>query len=255
MKYTLLIFVSIVLGSQAVPNSRIVGGFPITINDAPYQVSISAETNNGQHFCGGSIISRRWILTAAHCTINFEASELKIRIGSSFHATGGKQVAVKKYVNHPLYLSESFDYDYALIELKEDIELSDKVQIIALVEKDVEVQTGTPCMVSGWGLTKNELESRDKLRAVVVPIVDRKVCEMEYQSLVTDRMICAGVPEGGKNSCSMDSGGPLVRHNGNKMEQVGIVSWGTIDCKVAGYSGVYANVAIMRDWIKEVSGV
>lgn len=84
------------------------------------------------------------------------------------------------------------------------------------------------------------------MQSVEIPIVDRNECNEDYEGDITPDMICAGVPEGGKDSCQGDSGGPVVL-NGNL---VGIVSWGD-GCARAGYPGVYTNVAYFLDWINQ----
>jgi trypsin len=63
-------------------------------------------------------------------------------------------------------------------------------------------------------------------------------------------MICGGVPEGGKDACQGDSGGPLVVDG----DLVGIVSWG-LSCVLPDYPGVYSNVANLKDFITEQTGV
>ncbi|EJY58048.1 AAEL017520-PA [Aedes aegypti] len=95
-------------------------------------------------------------------------------------------------------------------------------------------------------------ESNDVLRAAYVPAVSQEECSDFYVIYVgvTDRMVCAGFKEGGKDACQGDSGGPLV--DGNTL--VGVVSWGK-GCAEAGYPGVYARVAAVRDWVSEVSGL
>lgn len=89
------------------------------------------------------------------------------------------------------------------------------------------------------------------LMRVSLPIVDRTMCRKRYRrDRVTDRMICAGYTQGGKDSCQGDSGGPLVAND----TLYGLVSWG-YDCAVPIYPGVYTNVANLRRWIKWISGV
>lgn len=96
------------------------------------------------------------------------------------------------------------------------------------------------------------MESRANLRAAVVPKANQQLCNTSYSRYggVTDRMICAGLQQGGKDACQGDSGGPLV----NKDTLVGVVSWG-YGCAVPNYPGVYSRVSSVRDWIKTVSGV
>lgn len=211
MLSTLLIIASVILANQAASlpklsaprfpiNGRIVGGIAMTIDEIPYQVSLQHGLG---HFCGGSIISNRWILSASHCVNNLQASRLKIRVGSSFRQTEGKLISVSNIISHPQYNNKTFDYDYALIELSEEIEFSKTVQSIGLPDQDEEIETGSKCLVSGWGDTKILAESREQLRAVVLPVVDRQKCQKQYESMneITPRMICAGFEKGGKDSC------------------------------------------------------
>ena len=111
------------------------------------------------------------------------------------------------------------------------------------------MEDGTLLGVSGWGNTKNPLESDDSLRHVVVPKVNQLECEAALKKWrnVTDRMICAGYKEGGKDSCQGDSGGPLSVNN----TLVGVVSWGD-GCAEPNLPGVYARVAAVVDWVNAI---
>ncbi|XP_055638095.1 trypsin-1-like [Toxorhynchites rutilus septentrionalis] len=222
---------------------RIVGGVRIDIAKAPYQVSLQYR---GRHICGGSIISKAWVLTAAHCTDGASGSDLTVRVGSSQHASGGKLFKVGSINQHQQFNRFTFDYDYAVLR----VQFEGNVRIIALPERYEHVKDGTVCMVSGWGTTQNVFESRDDLRAADVSIVNPTKCNDIYKYFggVTGRMICAEYP--GRDSCQGDSGGPLVANN----KLVGIVSWG-VGCAQPNYPGVYSKVAEARDWIRINTGV
>ncbi|EDS31647.1 trypsin 1 [Culex quinquefasciatus] len=216
---------------------RIVGGFEVDIKDVPYQVSLRSF---GSHICGGSIISKRWILTAAHCASSADRPKETIRVGSSEKGSGGQILKLKRIVQHPQYDGSIIDYDFSLLELAEELELDDSHTTIALPEQDEPVTDGAICRVSGWGNTQSSAQSNKFLRATDVPSVNQDKCSEAYSDF----------GEGGKDACQGDSGGPLV--SGGKL--VGVVSWG-YGCAVAGYPGVYSRVASVRDWIKEVSDV
>ncbi|EAT34029.1 AAEL013712-PA [Aedes aegypti] len=230
-------------------SGRIVGGFEVPVEEVPFQVSLSGVGSS--HFCGGSLLSERWVMTAGHCAASGQTN-LQVRIGSSQHASGGQLIKVKKVNRHPKYDEVTTDYDFALLELEETVTFSDSCAPVKLPQKDAPVNEGTCLQVSGWGNTQNPSESSEVLRAAYVPAVSQKECHKAYLSFggVTDRMVCAGFKEGGKDSCQGDSGGPLVHDN----TLVGVVSWG-YGCAQAGYPGVYARVASVRDWVKEVSGL
>ena len=228
---------------------RIVGGVEINIEDAPYQISLQKY---GSHICGGSIISEGFVLTAAHCTDGAVASSMSVRIGSSKYASGGVTIKVEKIIQHELYNKRNVDYDFSLLKLASEIEFDETKQPVELPELNEPVADGTSCFVSGWGNTQNAAESRAHLRAAFVPSVNQVDCNKAYVAFggVTDRMICAGYPEGGKDACQGDSGGPLVANG----KLVGVVSWG-YGCAKPGYPGVYSRVAVAREWISKNSGV
>ncbi|XP_053692371.1 trypsin-1-like [Sabethes cyaneus] len=230
-------------------NHRIVGGFEIDIADAPHQISLQSR---GSHICGGSIISSKWVLTAAHCTDGASASNLRVRVGSTKHASGGTVIAISRIVQHANYTSRTIDYDFSLLQLKKAIKLGNASRVIKLPEQNESVADGTLCEVTGWGNTQSINESRHSLRAAYVPSFNQQDCNRAYGLYggVTDRMLCAGFREGGKDACQGDSGGPLVANG----KLVGVVSWG-LGCAQPNYPGVYSRVAAAREWIRSNSGV
>lgn len=175
---------------------KIVGGKETDIKMHPYQVSLQ---KNG-HFCGGSIISPTHILTAAHCTNRQNATRLQVRVGSSFRGDGGMMHQVEEIIQHPDYVSSTTDYDYSILKLKTSIEFDESAQPILLPDDQEAEIVGSDSIVSGWGNTKNPIESGRKLRAVTVQIIDRDVCDDAYKEYygITDRMLCAGNFEEGK---------------------------------------------------------
>ncbi|XP_062699408.1 trypsin 5G1-like [Aedes albopictus] len=227
---------------------RVVGGYEVNVTDVPFQVSLQ---NSYGHFCGGSLVSERWVLTAGHCASSRDRG-LQVRTGSNWHASGGRVYKVKTVHQHPQYNPVTVDYDFSLLELEQAVTFTEGTQSVQLAKQDEPVQDGACLQVSGWGVTQNPAHSRDVLRATNVPAVSQKECNRSYQGVnyITDRMVCAGYKEGGKDACQGDSGGPLVQ--GNTL--VGVVSWG-LGCAEPGYPGVYSRVASVRDWVKQVSGV
>ncbi|XP_059611636.1 trypsin-1-like [Phlebotomus argentipes] len=225
-------------------DGRIVGGYEVNVEDAPYQVSLQTSG----HICGASVLSENFVLTAAHCTDGQSAGRLTLRVGSSYHAKDGEMVKVKRIVQHPKYNPRTVDYDFSLLELEKPLKFSEVCQPIDLPEQDQDVEDGAMLLVSGWGNTHNSQESRNKLRAAVVPKANDDSCNKAYSAYggITARMICAGFEEGGKDACQGDSGGPLVEDG----TLVGVVSWG-YGCAERGYPGVYSRVASVRDWLKQ----
>ncbi|XP_017854761.1 trypsin-1 [Drosophila busckii] len=229
-------------------DGRIVGGKEVNIKDFPFQVSLQRS----YHSCGGSLIGARYVLTAAHCTDTSSILSYKVRIGSTYRDSGGLLIGIKAVHSHPKYDSSIIDYDFAVLHL-EDYDAKNVTQaFVNLPEQNETLAVGTEVTISGWGNTQNVLESSEKLRAVTVPTVNQTECSAAYQNFgqITERMLCAGLVEGGKDACQGDSGGPLVANN----KQWGVVSWG-YGCARPDFPGVYSRVAAVRDWIKEVSGI
>lgn len=163
----------------------------------------------GSHYCGASIIGKRWLLTAAHCTRNIsDPQEIAVRIGSTDKSSGGRIYRLKRIIPHEKFeVYSKLDFDFALLELEKDIEFSEEAQPIKLANKDQQIHDGTMCSVSGWGDTRNPNESDDKLRAVDVPIFNYQKCVYDMRKFVavTTRMLCAGYKEGGKDACKCNS--------------------------------------------------
>ncbi|XP_069679943.1 trypsin-1-like [Periplaneta americana] len=227
-------------------DGRIVGGVPTDIKNFPYQVSMELAPYG--HWCGGSIFSPDYMLLAAHCVSGKAQSDLSIRVGSSIRDEGGSVHTVENVIIHSQYHQE--DYDIALIKVSQPFVYSDSVQPISLTS--VAPSTGTPVVVSGWGDLSSGGPAPTQLQQVQVNIIDYNECNDDYVLYggITPRMICAGVPQGGKDSCQGDSGGPLVSEG----KLVGIVSWG-VGCASKQYPGVYANVAVLKDWVVLNTGI
>jgi secreted trypsin-like serine protease len=252
--------------------ARIVGGTVATPDVSGWQVSLQID---GGHFCGGSLIDPEgyWVLTAAHCIISDIGSDqpgahFKVEHRSRVLGTGTKQ-EVERIVVHPDWAHDVRNgNDIALLRLKAPLSANPTIEdgmpyrnvaLRATPEgRDAAKLRGDVCaVVTGWGSTEpvraaqrhrsGEHTAPSRLRKVDVPLVSREVCTAAYGSLAPDQ-ICAGYPQGGKDSCQGDSGGPLVVKSGGQYRQQGVVSWG-VGCAAANAYGVYTDVAYHKDWI------
>ena len=99
-------------GLEALVANRIVGGTPTPIEEVPWIISLRVY---GSHRCGGAIISERHILSAAHCTAGLSASAFEIRAGSTNNGSGGILKSIARFINHPLYSSQTLRNDISII--------------------------------------------------------------------------------------------------------------------------------------------
>ncbi|SDY18755.1 Trypsin [Lysobacter sp. yr284] len=240
---------------------QIIGGIDVNNGKYPFMVTVQLKLLGGDnaydnHWCGGSLISRYLVLTAAHCVAGFEAADFSVVAGRTAlknDAQGVKAEIGSAYV-HPKYLAGDGGYDVAILVLKTPI---DKIKPVALVSAGTDAleRPGTALTNIGWGNTiqqnpfppgGNGVRQPNRLQEVQLPVVSYAECAYAYRnsnmlsSAALD--LCAG--RTGKDACQGDSGGPLfVALPGDKnFLQVGVVSRGA-GCGATGYPGVFTRVA------------
>ena len=224
-------------------NEKIVGGVEAVKGEFPFIVSL--QGSYGGHFCGGSLIKKDWVLTAAHCV----PAGIKTVVAGLYDQSqlqGVEKLAVDKVIPHPDYNKKPQDWDYALVHLK----VASKYAPIAL-NKSV-ISGKVDLVTAGWGYTEENGQIPNVLRKVTVPLVPAEVCSAAYPGSITDQMLCAGLDEGGKDSCQGDSGGPLLIGSGASMKLAGVVSWGEGCARPKKY-GVYSKVSSAIAWIESVT--
>ncbi|XP_050572769.1 kallikrein-13-like [Cygnus atratus] len=231
------------MASSVAGDTRVVGGMDCEPHSQPWQVAI---LDMYKLYCGGVLVARQWVVTAAHCTT---PGITTIRLGKHNLFTrewGEERRLVQKLVPHPNYNPSTKDNDIMLIKLLTPVTLTERIQPVPVAS--CPPVPGTSCTTSGWGATTSpEVSYPDVLQCVTVTIFSTAECKRLYPGSITENMICAGSLQGGRDSCQGDSGGPLIC---NGVLQ-GIVSWGDHPCGQAGRPGVYSRVYNYLDWIRE----
>ncbi|RDD36299.1 Trypsin-1 [Trichoplax sp. H2] len=231
---------------------KIVGGQNSAPGEFPFIVSLRKKSGKyTYHFCGGSIISSSTVLTAAHCTVGTQANKVTVIAGEhDIVASDGTEQSVlaSKLIEHPSYSSRTLDNDFSIIRLSNSFTYNANVKAVPLqMQDDIGVSKVTAI---GWGALSEGGSSPRILQDVTVTVVSNSDCNAAYSGGITDNMLCAGEPSGGKDSCQGDSGGPLISGSGSSPTLVGVVSWGQ-GCARPGYPGVYARVSRAHSWIKQ----
>jgi secreted trypsin-like serine protease len=235
---------------------RIIGGSPADIKDAPWQVALvfgKYKDPFRAQFCGGSVISNDWVVTAAHCVVNDSvnrtAANVAIVANTTFYNTGGDRIDVTEIRVHEKYDPQSNDYDIALLKLASH---PARLTPVGLPNSGDALPAGTNMIVTGWGALREGSPGTAYLISANIPVISNQTCNeaVSYNGAITDNMICAGLRSGGLDSCQGDSGGPAVALSGDAKLLVGIVSFGE-GCARRDKYGVYTNVRIFRPWIDQ----
>ncbi|XP_031616963.1 proclotting enzyme-like [Contarinia nasturtii] len=232
---------------------RIVGGHDASLNEWPWIVPLF---NNGRQFCGGSLIDNQHILTAAHCVAHMTSSDVSrmtVHLGDhnirTTYETQHQVKRVKRVVRHRSFDSRTLYNDVALLTLESPVQYTRNVRPICLPRSGDQFG-GNYGTVIGWGSVRENGPQPSVLQKVSVPIWSNAVCRQKYGGAapggIIDSMICAG--KDARDSCSGDSGGPLMVMNGHTWYQIGVVSWG-IGCGQGRYPGVYSRVSSFLPWI------
>ncbi|PTN32572.1 serine protease [Desulfonatronum sp. SC1] len=250
---------------------KILGGRATDIRNWPWVVGVlHAGVDDGfrAHFCGGTLISDQWVLTAAHCVtdrsgvVKFTPGDLHVLSGQTdLRGQGGDRLPVARIVVHPRYNANNNDSDLALLQLARapaDGTTWGALPMIPPGDPAGLTNPGASAWVAGWGALGPRGGFPTVLQEAQFPIVSQAALILAYPPplfSITENMIGAGPGDGTRDTCQGDSGGPmLVRDGSGGAYLAGVTSWG-LQCGTAGIYGVYVRVANYCGWIKGVSGV
>lgn len=222
------------------PQARVLGGSETPTDEAPWTVAITDAA--GKQFCGGTLVSEVKVITAAHCATGSVATDerapedLRAVAGrADLRSQDGSVTEVADIWVHPEYQDYASGEDIAVLTLRDPL----PQQPLGLVDgsDSPAYRAGTTGTVYGWGNTSENGAGSEVLRSVDVPMTTGQECAAAYPEFDEHGMFCAGVPEGGRDACAGDSGGPFVIDG----KLAGVVSYGN-GCGRPDAPGVYTKV-------------
>lgn len=241
---------SLLCPAQAAAGRVVVGGQSVRVSDAPWMVALASRERFGDarsgQFCGGVAVSRTTVITAAHCMrpevlgVDWrQVPDLRVLTGRGDLSSGeGQELAVRRVWVNPAYDPKTHAGDIAVLTVNQPLS-----PLPMAPSGDPAYKAGTAAAVYGWGDTRGDGSYSRTLRSAPVRVLDDARCANAYPSggdgtYRARSMVCAGLPEGGRDACQGDSGGPLVAQG----KLIGLVSWGS-GCGEAGSPGVYTRVS------------
>ncbi|XP_021187378.3 proclotting enzyme [Helicoverpa armigera] len=235
---------------------RIVGGHNAELNEWPWIVALF---NAGRQFCGGSLMDDRHVLSAAHCVAHmtsWDVARLTARLGDYNIRTNTEtqhiERKIKRVVRHRGFDMRTLYNDVAVLTIDQPVSFTKNIRPICLPVAGRSTYQGKVATVIGWGSLRESGPQPSVLQEVSIPVWSNQECKLKYGGAapggIVEHMLCAG--KASMDSCSGDSGGPLMVNENGRWTQVGIVSWG-IGCGKGQYPGVYTRVTYFLPWIQK----
>ncbi|KAH8277770.1 hypothetical protein KR018_005931 [Drosophila ironensis] len=241
---------------------RIVGGDDAGFGSFPWQAYIRI----GSSRCGGSLISRRHVVTAGHCVARATPRQVHVTLGdyvinSAVEPLPAYTFGVRRIDVHPYFkfTPQADRFDISVLTLERTVHFMPHIAPICLPEKNEDF-LGKFGWAAGWGALNPGSRLRPKtLQAVDVPVIENRICERWHRQnginvVIYQEMLCAGYRNGGKDSCQGDSGGPLMHDKNGRWYLIGVVSAG-YSCASRGQPGIYHSVSKTVDWVSYVVGL
>ncbi|XP_023345529.1 chymotrypsin-2 isoform X2 [Eurytemora carolleeae] len=236
--------------------NKIVGGVDAVPGEFPWMVMVKIEKG----VCGGTIISRKHILSAAHCFVDKDNHEMRhptdvlIYVERFQRTFGGKAEKVTKIIIRKDYNVETSENDIAVLELVNPLVFTKTLGPICLPDTSFILQPGEQVLATGWGQEKYEENLSKNLKKVNLNIFALKRCVEKYkgfsEKIIGPGNICT-LNKDGRDACLGDSGGPMSILKNGQFLQVGITSWG-YKCAEPDYPGVWTNLPHFIPWIEDV---
>lgn len=241
------------ISSAKMQGGKIAGGMETEAKEYPWMAALITRRNSTSPFCGGTLVSDRHVLSAAHCTTRIKIQDLWIRLGEySFESvweTRAKSFRASEIRIHSDFNTATYENDIALIKLLRPTTFSSYVWPICLPSANDDLFDGRNAVVIGYGSSSFGGPASPVLMEVTVPVIRNSLCQTKYVHRISDTVLCAGAPNA--DSCQGDSGGPLmIQLQNQRWIVIGIVSWG-IRCGDPKHPGIYTRVNKYVEWIVE----
>ncbi|WP_052813320.1 S1 family peptidase [Desulfonatronum thioautotrophicum] len=250
---------------------KILGGRATDIRNWPWIVALlhaGVDDPFQAQFCGGTLLSGEWVVTAAHCVTDrsgalaYAPADLHLLIGrTDLRGDGGDRIPVAQIVVHPQYNPNTNESDLALLQLARQPVAGTMWGALPLIPPGDPAgltSPGVPAWVAGWGSLGSGRGFPNVLQEAELPIVSQVALILAYPPpffIVSDNMIGAGPGDGTRDTCQGDSGGPMIVRDGQgNAFLAGVTSWG-LQCGTPGIYGVYVRMANYCGWVKGISGV
>lgn len=232
--------------------TQIIGGREAVPHSRPYMASLQ---NAKSHVCGGVLVHRKWVLTAAHC-LSEPLQKLKLVLGlHNLHdpQEPGLTFYIREAIKHPGY-NRRYENDLALLKLDGRVQPSKNVKPLSLPRKPrSRPAEGTRCSIAGWGMTRQGGRLAEALQELDLRVLDTRMCNNSrfWNGVLVDSMLCLKAGTKGQAPCKGDSGGPLVCGKG---QVDGILSFSSKNCTDIFKPPVATAVAPYSSWIRKVIG-
>lgn len=234
-------------------HKRIIGGNEANPNKWAWMAAL-LRSDTGEHYCGGALISKRYVITAAHCTEGLKAANITVRLGAhniQEPSENVKDIEVSRIREHPGFQKDTFMNDISVLRLKRPVTFNEYIRPVCLPERGDESYFGKTAIATGWGTQTFGGPYSEVLREVKLVIWNNTECDNRFIQPITEVFLCAGPKRREGDSCQGDSGGPLmVQSRSKQWTLVGVISWG-IKCGEPGVPGIYTRIPHFLDYIYE----
>jgi secreted trypsin-like serine protease len=245
-------------GECGIPGSkdRIVGGNEATPHSYPWMAALFVDD---AWFCGATLISDEWVLTAAHCA--HDASHMRVMLGAhnvkEASEEGRIEIETRDFFTHENYSPTTIHNDIALVHLPYAVNFTDSIRPVCLPTHSEEHEKWDHeiCQASGWGKpTDSATGISPVLREVTVDTITNLACAIQFPLNVNKNIICISGKDG-KSTCNGDSGGPLHLVQNGIYKQIGITSFGSsVGCEI-GKHAAFTRPTSYLQWIESNTGI